>query len=190
ARQQEKDAVRLEKILHIAQEKREAMAPAPLPDGRFTFRECTRNDVSIMAAIYRKRFASYPFPIHQVDYLLETMESHVVYFGVEAGGHLVALASAEVDREASNVEMTDFATLPAWAGYNLSLHLLRCMEREMRQQNIRTAYTIARAMSPAMNITFARAGYSFAGRLKNNTNISGSIESMNVWYNPLYENTG
>jgi len=36
-----------------------------------------------------------------------------------------------------------------------------------------------------MNITFARNNYSFAGTLINNTNISGQIESMNVWYKAL-----
>jgi hypothetical protein len=36
-----------------------------------------------------------------------------------------------------------------------------------------------------MNATFAKAGYSFGGTLINNTNISGDIESMNVWYKNL-----
>jgi hypothetical protein len=36
-----------------------------------------------------------------------------------------------------------------------------------------------------MNITFARAGYRYAGTLVNNTQICGQLESMNVWYKPL-----
>ena len=36
-----------------------------------------------------------------------------------------------------------------------------------------------------MNITFARQDYVLAGTLVNNTNISGSLESMNVWYKSL-----
>lgn len=110
------------------------------------------------------------------------MQTHIIYFGAEIDGKLIALASAEMDREAAHVEMTDFATLPEQAGHNLSLHLLQQMEQAMQEEKMHTAYTIARAASPAMNITFARAGYTFAGRLKNNTNISGNIESMNVWY--------
>jgi len=47
------------------------------------------------------------------------------------------------------------------------------------------AYTIARALSAGMNVTFARAGYDYGGTLTNNTNICGQIESMNVWYKPL-----
>ena len=183
ARKQEDDVARLENILHIAQDKGKTAVPPP--DARFRLRQCLRDDVPAMAAIYQQTFASYPFPIHESAYLLETMQSHVAYFGAEIGGGLVALASAEMDRTASNVEMTDFATLPEQAGNNLSLHLLDRMEKAMQEQDISTAYTIARAASPAMNITFARAGYGFAGRLKNNTNISGRIESMNVWYKPI-----
>jgi lysine 2,3-aminomutase len=40
-----------------------------------------------------------------------------------------------------------------------------------------------------MNISFARKGYKFAGRLKNNTQINGSIKSMNVWYKCLKKKT-
>jgi putative beta-lysine N-acetyltransferase len=185
ARKQEDDVARLENILHIAEDKQKTAVPPP--DSRFRLCQCLEGDVSEMAAIYDQTFASYPFPIHEPAYLLETMQTHVAYFGAEIDGKLAALASAEMDREAANVEMTDFATLPEQAGNNLSLHLLHRMEKAMLEQNISTAYTIARAASPAMNITFARAGYIFAGRLKNNTNISGSIESMNVWYKPLVQ---
>jgi len=39
-----------------------------------------------------------------------------------------------------------------------------------------------------MNITFAKQGYQYAGCLVNNSNICGSIESMNVWYRQLIAN--
>jgi putative beta-lysine N-acetyltransferase len=184
-RQQEDDVAQLENILHIAEEKRKTAVPPP--DTRFFLRPCEQEDIREMATIYQQTFSSYPFPIHEEDYLLETMQTHVSYFGAESSDELAALASAEMDREAANVEMTDFATQPVYTGNNLALHLLYHMEKAMHNQNINTAYTIARAASPAMNITFSRAGYNFAGRLKNNTNISGKIESMNVWYKPLVQ---
>ena len=56
------------------------------------------------------------------------------------------------------------------------------METTMNDHGIHTQYTIARALSAGMNITFAKAGYRYAGTLVNNTDISGTIESMNVWY--------
>jgi putative beta-lysine N-acetyltransferase len=113
------------------------------------------------------------------------MRDNVDYFCIESNGLIIALASSEKDVSASNVEMTDFATLPEWRGNGLAVHLLKRMEEEMRKQEIKTAYTIARAASPGMNITFSKLGYSFGGRLKNNTNISGTIESMNIWYKHL-----
>jgi len=154
-------------------------------ENRFVLRKCNKTDVSAMAKIYREIFPSYPFPIHDPDYLLKTMQNHINYFGIETDGRLVAVSSAEMDKEAANVEMTDFATLTEWRGNSFGQRLLARMENEMKKKNIKAAYTIARAMSPGMNVTFSKAGYQFGGRLKNNTNISGRIESMNVWYKTL-----
>ena len=159
---------------------------APVLDSkRFLIRPCKAEDVDRMVEIYKKVFQSYPFPIHEDEYILKTMEDNVDYFCVETNGEIIALSSAEKDSAASNVEMTDFATLPEWRSNNLSVHLLQRMEEQMKMEGIKTAYTIARAASPGMNITFARTGYTFGGRLINNTNISGTIESMNVWYKQL-----
>ena len=108
------------------------------------------------------------------------MKQNVNYFGVEIKEDLVALSSAEIDEAALNVEMTDFATLPKWRGNSLSIHLLLLMENEMKQRGIKVAYTLARAASRSINIVFF--GYQYGGRLKNNTNISGNIESMNIWH--------
>lgn len=175
---------KIEDVLKIALSKKRVDKVSCL-ENRFVLRKCTKTDVSAMAKIYGEVFPSYPFPIHDPDYLLKTMQSHIDYFGIEADGGLVAVSSAEVDKIAANVEMTDFATLPEWRGNKFGQHLLARMEKEVKKKNIKTAYTIARAMSPGMNVTFSKAGYQFGGRLKNNTNISGRIESMNVWYKSL-----
>ena len=98
---------------------------------------------------------------------------------------IVSLASSEIDYEAGNVEMTDFATLPRYRGQGLGHWLLSRMETEMRSEGIATAYTIARALERGINILFARRGYEYGGTIHNNTNIGGQIESMNVWYKSL-----
>ncbi|ABC78691.1 putative beta-lysine N-acetyltransferase [Syntrophus aciditrophicus] len=183
-RASEREAATLDAILHLAISRSESPV-TPLDAKRFIIRSCTESDIDQMAAIYRTVFPTYPFPIHDPAYLLDTMRSHVAYFGVESDGKLVALSSAEMDKSAQNVEMTDFATLLQWQRSSLSLHLLARMEKEMKQEGIKTAYTIARAMSPGINVTFSRLGYAYGGRLKNNTNISAQIESMNVWYKKL-----
>ncbi len=83
--------------------------------------------------------------------------------------------------------MTDFAVDPRFRGHGFARNLLTVMEETMRREGIITAYTIARSVSLPMNASFAGAGYRFSGMLPNNTNISGSIESMNVWYKKIQE---
>ncbi|KAA6232996.1 putative beta-lysine N-acetyltransferase [Chlorobium phaeovibrioides] len=177
------DEGEIERIVTLAVNA-EVRSPGPLPDGCM-LRICTPDDIPVMSSIYREVFPTYPFPIEDPAWLLETMRTHVDYYGVSCEGRLVALASSEMDLEGGSVEMTDFATLPDWRGNALALHLLQEMEDGMRRKGMKTAYTIARALSGGMNITFARRGYRFSGTLVNNTNISGGIESMNVWFKPL-----
>jgi putative beta-lysine N-acetyltransferase len=155
-----------------------------LPEG-VELRPLNESDVEVAATVYKEVFASYPFPIHDPRYLRDTMRCNVRYFGAWHKGRLAALASAEMDRGARHAEMTDFATLPSFRGKGLARILLTRMEHAVREDGIRTAFTIARAYSYGMNITFARTGYRFGGTLRNNTQICGQQESMNVWYKPL-----
>lgn len=138
-----------------------------------------------VAAVYREVFKSYPFPIREPDYIAETMDENLRYFGVEKEGRLIALSSAEMDMDGRNAEMTDFATLPEARGKKLSLKLLDIMEKEMKDAGMLTLYTIARLNSFPMNKTFLASGYTYSGTLVNNTNIAGSIESMNVLYKQI-----
>ncbi len=171
----------VEQVLQAAENRSEFSAD--LPD--LACRKLDSNDSEPMAELYRQVFATYPFPIHDPGYLEKTMDEDVHYFGVHDDGELIAVASAEVDAAGSNAEMTDFATRPDVRGGGLATGLLHTMEESMRETGIQTAYTIARAYSYGMNITFAKSGYTFSGTLTNNTQISGGLESMNVWYKPL-----
>ena len=186
-RREENDPDLAQEIIDLALEKQdEAKKDIALPEKALIYK-CGPEDVKEMADLYRTVFRSYPFPIVRPDYLLETMAASVEYFGVKKEGSLIALASAEMDKGNRNVEMTDFATLPKWRNHNLAALLLKRMEKAMASRRMLTSYTIARAMSPGVNIVFARFGYKYGGRLINNTNIAGSIESMNVWYKALAE---
>ena len=156
----------------------------PLPEG-YVCKQCRETDVESIAALYREVFPTYPFPIHDPDYIRETMHTHVIYFGIWHDNRLVALSSAEMDQPAQNVEMTDFATRPEHRGMGFATLLLGRMEKAMARRKMATAYTIARSRSFGMNVTFARMGYRMGGRLLNNTNIGGGFEDMNVWHKPL-----
>lgn len=183
-REIEQKTLLLNEVLSAANARANGGITSPIPEAMKV--STAKPDIlDQMAEVYRTVFATYPFPIHNAEYLRKTMNEDVRYFCCSLSGKLIALSSAEMDVKGMNVEMTDFATLPEYRGHGLALHLLELMEEEMRKAGMQVAYTIARAYSHGMNITFSRMGYVYAGTLTNNTNIGGSIESMNVWWKSL-----
>ncbi len=174
----------VQEVIEISQDK-DTIKAQGLNHGH-TIRELNQDDADEMAQIYSEIFPTYPFPISEAEYLRSVMKDFVRCFGVfNVEGKLVSVAACEIDKNSLNVEMTDFATLPEFRGQGMAHELLYFMEDAMKKSGIKTAYTIARARSHGMNITFSKAGYEFAGMLKNNTNISGSIQSMNVWFKKI-----
>ncbi len=174
------------RVLYLAKAKETNQEPVSIPTG-FQCRLATKTDAQQMSKIYSRVFKTYPFPIADPQYIEKTMEEDVVYFGVWKGDELVALSSCEMSIEDACVEMTDFAVDEAYRGYQLASVLLNQMEVQMKRRHIKTAYTIARSNSYGMNNTFAKAGYTYAGTLMQNTQIGGQIEDMNVWYKALTE---
>lgn len=174
----------VKEILVAARSQEPVNLPTTLPVG-FTARVAREEDTGEMAAVYREIFATYPFPIHEPAFLRSAMAGSTIFFGVWKGEKIAALSSAEIDPVTHSAEMTDFATLPEYRSNGLALHLLQQMEEAMKARGILSLYTIARAYSFGMNITFARNGYRFGGTLTNNTNIFGKLESMNVWHKTL-----
>lgn len=183
-RRLEKRQDQINKILAIAQKKITGGIRNNCKE-KDMIRRCTPSDAREMSSVYQRVFQTYPFPIHDPEYLIDTMGRHIHYFCVREGKAVIALASSEIDVDSLSAEMMDFATLSDWRRQGLACRLLSQMEREMKRLGMLTVYTIARALSPGMNITFAKMGYNYGGRLKNNCNISGCIESMNVWYKTL-----
>lgn len=142
-------------------------------------------DLEALAGLYRTVFTDYPFPVFDPAYLLKSLE-WTMYVGVfNRQGRLIAAASAEIDTVNKNAEVTDFAVHPDFRGQGLALRLLQELEFNLKDQGIKTAYTIARLKEPAMNATFAKSAYEYTGTLVQNTRIMTGIESMNVWYKPL-----
>ncbi len=174
----------IKRVQSVIEKAREEAAPPQQRDIRqgLECRLATPFDCLQMSELYRQVFESYPFPIHDPEYLRQTMAENVIYAGIWQDEKLLALSSAEVDKKMANAEMTDFATHPDCRGRGLATVLLQMLEDLVAKTGIKTCYTIARATSFGMNITFARNSYTFAGTLINNTQISGSLESMNIWH--------
>jgi lysine 2,3-aminomutase len=153
--------------------------------GMYSIKVLDQSDLKPLSKLYRQVFQVYPFPIFDTEYLKQTMNENVLYMGIFKEGKLISAASAEMDLEGKNAEMTDFATHPKHLGQNLSFFLLQYLENEMLGRGIKTVYTISRAFSHGMNKTFGRSQYRYGGTLINNTQIGESIECMNVWYKNL-----
>ena len=155
--------------------------------GRFgrVVKACRPSDAEELSRIYRRVFASYPFPVHRPVYLKRVMKEGGRYFAIHIEGRIAAAAAAEIALREQYAEMTDFATLPKHRGRGLAGSLLRHMETTVHKLGIKTAFTIARAASPGMNAVFRKNGYRYAGLLRNNTQIGGRLESMTVWYKHL-----
>jgi putative beta-lysine N-acetyltransferase len=154
-----------------------------IPENKtINIKQMTEKDLDNMVDLYKLVFPTYPFPITDKNYLKKTMDDNIYYYGIYDNEKLIALSSSETNKKHLNVEMTDFAVLPEYRGKNLSYYLLKKMEKDMQKLGFKTFYTIARLKSPGMNLTFIKNGYKYSGTLVNNTNISGNIESMNIFY--------
>jgi len=183
-RKQVANSAAIAEVLSAASGYAQAGYTPRLPEGLSLVRAHAGDEKEI-AALYRSVFETYPFPIFDPEFITKSMKGDVRYFCVCRSQRIVAMASCEVNADAQNAEMTDFATDPQFQGKGLAGNLLYAMENDVRKEDIRLTYTIARALSYPINMTFARAGYKYAGMLPNNTNIGGAMESMNVWYRKL-----
>jgi len=149
----------------------------------YSLKKLEPQDAQKMTGVFRRVFESYPFPIFEEEFIIKSMrEDGTAYFGAWHNGSLVAISSAECSNKYKNAEMTDFAVIPEHRGQRLAVHLLGYMEKVLIMEGYKTFYTIARLHSLSMNKTFYNLGYKYSGTLHNNTQISGKIESMNVWY--------
>lgn len=182
-RRQVNDRQDIIEVLSVAQ--RYEPTRSPNTDDRFGVQICQPNDAAEMSRLYKTVFKTYPFPVFDPHYLIESINSHVTYFCIRRDNRIVALAAAEMDPDNLAAEMTDFATLSEHRRQGMANCLLQAMDTEMTQQGLQTAYSIARSLSAGMNITFVKNGYQYGGTLGNNTHIGGRIESMNIWYKNL-----
>lgn len=174
----------VEKLLRLVKQAGEKSANNIHRAGRITQNvvSCKPSDAEKMSVIYQQVFKSYPFPIQKPTYLKRMMKEGVLYFCIRIEGRITSISAVEIDLVSKNAEMTDFATLPKWRGMGFAGMLLNHMDKMTRKLGIKTVYTIARAESHGMNSVFNNSGYNYAGLLKNNSQICGSIQSMTVWY--------
>lgn len=142
-------------------------------------------DAANLSKLYQTVFQVYPTPLNDPDYIIKTMRDGTIYFGFIYEGTVVSAASAEINEQYKNAELTDCATLKSHRKHGLMKVLLERLEEHLRKNGIFCAYSIARALSFGMNAVLYQLGYSYRGRLINNVYIYDKIENMNVWIKDL-----
>ena len=145
-------------------------------------KQLTENDLFVMARLHESAFKSYPFPIDKVEYLLELLERNHRFYGLFQDDELLVSAIIKIHEKESNVEIVDFVTHPDYNGQNLSYYLVQEIKEDIRNSEYKTIYSLVRATSYGLNITFSKHGFLLGGTLLNNTVIRDTMESMNVWY--------
>ncbi len=155
-------------------------APPPLPVGCALYTPGIK-DAAELGRLFKSAFTSYPSPVDQPAYLAGTMGKSALFKTVKKDGRLISVATAEIDIDKGNAELTNCATLPDSRGGGLMSNLIAALERECLARRINSLYSLARASSYGMNLVFHRLGYRYRGTLINNCHISGSYENMNIW---------
>ncbi|USG63834.1 putative beta-lysine N-acetyltransferase [Brevibacillus ruminantium] len=173
-----------EDILKLSLSKAGALEEKPLPEG-YTLREGREEDAEELANLYRTVFPTYPTPMDDPEYVRKTMSDSTYYMVIEYQGSIACAASAEVTPRYGSAEMTDCATHPEHLGKGLLQPIFKALEEKMKEMGIFYLYTLTRAQSAGMNVTAAKHGYQYRGRLVNNCTIFSGYEDMNIWVKPL-----
>jgi putative beta-lysine N-acetyltransferase len=138
-------------------------------------------DAPEVAALLADTFKQYPTPSGDPSYLAEAIEDGIPFRIVEQAGEPVACASADLIREAKTAELTDCATRPEYRGRGLMQFILEDLIDDLRALEYPTAFTLARAAIPGVNLAFLRLGFELRGTMPQSCRIGEGIEDMNIW---------
>lgn len=147
----------------------------------YAIRDAVENDIQEMIRLFSTVFSTYPSPVYDEEYLRKTMQEKVLYKIAIHDGKIVGVASADMDKENLNAEITDCATYPDYRGRGILSDIFYALELELKNRGFITLYSLSRAINPGINIVLSKHNYEFTGRLINNCNICGTFEDMNIW---------
>ena len=147
----------------------------------YSIRTATSKDVGEMVELFSTVFMTYPTPVYNEDYLIKTMNEKILYKVAVLEGKIVGIASADMDIDNLNAEMTDCATYPEHRGKGILSNIIDQLEEELKNKNFITLYSLSRAINPGINMVLSKHNYQYKGRLINNCNICGEFEDMNIW---------
>ncbi|TCT16159.1 beta-lysine acetyltransferase [Natranaerovirga pectinivora] len=152
---------------------------------KYEIRDACEEDAEQLARLYKSVFETYPSPMNNGEYIKYAMKNHVYFKVITYNNRIISSASADMDPENYNAEMTDCATEVEHRGQGLMGRLILELEKEMRRKNYNVFYSTARSISAGMNIIFAKHNYEYGGKLVNHCHICGGFENMNIWVKVL-----
>ncbi len=152
---------------------------------QYIIRNAKKEDANELGCLYDNVFETYPTPLNDPDYIIHAMDHNTFFKVAIYDGCIVSAASADMDEQNLNAEITDCATNDTHRQEGLMGRLIYELEKEMKQRNYKVLYSIARSISPGINIVFAKHGYEYGGRLVNHCHICGQFENMNIWLKNL-----
>ncbi|MFZ7944318.1 putative beta-lysine N-acetyltransferase [Neobacillus sp. 19] len=155
------------------------------PPKEYELKKADESCAAQLSALYKQVFEIYPTPLHDPEYVKKTMQEGTIYYVFFHQGKIVSAASAEINTFYKNAELTDCATLTEHRKYGLMKIILHELERELKQNGIFCAYSIARSLSFGMNAVLFQLEYSYRGRFMNNCYIYDKLENMNMWVKNL-----
>lgn len=132
--------------------------------------------------LYNKAYKYHPEQIKDSAYFSSLAAMQHEFYGLYENGELLVSTILAVNGEEENMEIVDFVTHPDYRGQNLSYFLVQHIKGQMDPLKCKTLYTMVRATSYGLNITFSKHGFSLGGTLTNNCIVRNTWESMNVWY--------
>lgn len=145
----------------------------------------TVEDAPAIAELLGETFAQYPTPSSDPEYVADAIRDGVPFRMVEADGELAACASADLVRAAKTAELTDCATQPHHRGRGYMQAILDDLMDDLRELSYPTAFTLARARIPGVNLAFQRLGFELCGTMPKSCRIGDGIEDMNIWARAL-----
>lgn len=163
----------------------EAQAPQPPARPDVVTELATPENADEIAALLTATFPQYPTPSGDPDYVTGSIEDGTPFRLVRQEGEVVACASADLVPRAETAELTDCATRPDYRGNGFMQAILLDLMDDLRSMDYSTAFTLARARIPGINLAFCRLGFELCGTMAQSCRIGEGIEDMNVWSRAL-----
>lgn len=148
---------------------------------KYCIRDAKESDIKGIIELFYNVFSMYPSPMYDEECIKQTMKEKILYKVALDKDRIISVASADMDSNNLNAEITNCATYPQYRGKGILSNIIYSLESELKKREFITLYSISRATNPGINYAFSKNGYKYRGRLINNCNICGAFEDMNIW---------